>query len=232
MTYDRNSRILLVEDEPGLVVTISDLLSSEGYEVETASDGDAGLMKGLAGAFDIIVLDVMLPKKTGFEVCRELRQAGVDSAVLMLTAKTQVVDRVVGLKLGADDYLSKPFDPAELLARIEALLRRVSKENRIPVRSFQFDDVEVDFERSEVRKSGLPVSLAAKEMQLLRYMVDHRDRVVTREEVLRKIWEYSSEVTSRTIDVHVAWLRQKLEQDPQNPQRIQTIRGKGYRFTG
>ncbi len=227
-----SSRILLVEDEPGLVVTVSDLLSAEGYEVETASDGDAGLMKGLAGAFDIIVLDVMLPKKTGFEVCRELRQAGVDSAVLMLTAKTQVVDRVVGLKLGADDYLSKPFDPAELLARIEALLRRVRKENRIPVRSFQFDDVEVDFERSEVRKSGQPVSLAAKEMQLLRYMVDHRDRVVTREEVLRKIWEYSSEVTSRTIDVHVAWLRQKLEQDPQNPRRIQTIRGKGYRFTG
>jgi two-component system, OmpR family, alkaline phosphatase synthesis response regulator PhoP len=231
MTYDRNSRILLVEDEPGLVVTISDLLTSEGYDVETASDGDTGLAKGLAGAFDLIVLDVMLPKKTGFEVCRELRQAGVDSAVLMLTAKTQVVDRVVGLKLGADDYLSKPFDPAELLARIEALLRRVRKENRIPVRSFQFDDVEVDFERSEVRKSGLHVSLAAKEMQLLRYMVDHRDRVVTREEVLRKIWEYSSEVTSRTIDVHVAWLRQKLEQDPQNPQRIQTIRGKGYRFT-
>jgi two-component system, OmpR family, alkaline phosphatase synthesis response regulator PhoP len=231
MSYDRNSRILLVEDEPGLVVTISDLLAAEGYDVETASDGDAGLAKGLAGAFDIIVLDVMLPKKTGFEVCRELRQAGVDSAVLMLTAKTQVVDRVVGLKLGADDYLSKPFDPAELLARIEALLRRIRKENRIPVRSFQFDDVEVDFERSEVRKSGLHVSLAAKEMQLLRYMVDHRDRVVTREEVLRKIWEYSSEVTSRTIDVHVAWLRQKLEQDPQNPQRIQTIRGKGYRFT-
>jgi two-component system alkaline phosphatase synthesis response regulator PhoP len=226
-----NSRILLVEDEPGLVVTVSDLLSAEGYDVEAACDGEAGLARALAGEFDVVILDVMLPKKNGFEVCRELRQAGVDSAVLMLTAKTQVVDKVVGLKLGADDYLSKPFDPAELLARVEALLRRVQKENRIPVLNFKFDDVEVNFERAEVRKSGQPVSLAAKEMQLLRYLVDHRDRVVTREEVLRKIWEYSSEVTSRTIDVHIAWLRQKLEPDPQNPRHIQTIRGKGYRFT-
>jgi two-component system alkaline phosphatase synthesis response regulator PhoP len=225
-----NSRILLVEDEPGLVVTVSDLLSSEGYQVDVAPDGEAGLAKATAGTFDLVLLDVMLPKKTGFDVCRELRQRGVDSAVLMLTAKTQVVDRVVGLKLGADDYLTKPFNPAELLARVEALLRRVHKENRIPVRSFQFNDVDVDFERSEVRKSGAPVSLAAKEMQLLRYLVDHRERVVTREEVLRKIWEYSSEVTSRTIDVHIAWLRAKLESDPQNPRHIQTIRGKGYRF--
>src|ERR1700683_3355309 len=124
------------------------------------------------------------PKKSGFEVCRELRQAGIDSAVLMLTAKSQVMDRVNGLKLGADDYLGKPFDPAELLARIGALLRRVQKENLIAVRSFQFDDVEVDFEHAEVRKSGQPIGLAAKEMQLLRYLIDHRERVVTREEVL------------------------------------------------
>jgi two-component system alkaline phosphatase synthesis response regulator PhoP len=226
-----SSRILLIEDEPGLVLTVSDLLSAEGYAVEAASDGEAGLAKGIEGGFDAVILDVMLPKKSGFEVCCELRQAGIDSAVLMLTAKTQVMDRVVGLKLGADDYLTKPFDPAELLARIEALLRRVQKENRIPVRSFQFDDIDVDFERSEVRKSGQHVNLAAKELQLLRYLVDHRERVVTREEVLRKIWEYSSEVTSRTIDVHIAWLRQKLEQDPQSPRHIQTIRGKGYRFT-
>jgi len=227
-----SSRILLVEDEPGLLVTVSDLLTAEGYEVETASDGESGLAKAATDEFDLLILDVMLPKKTGFEVCRELRQAGIDSAVLMLTAKTQVVDRVVGLRLGADDYLNKPFDPAELLARIEALLRRVRKEGRIPVRTFRFADVEVDFERADVRKSGQPVNLAAKELQLLNYLVDHRERVVTREEVLRKIWEYSSEVTSRTIDVHIAWLRQKLERDPQNPRHIQTIRGKGYRFTG
>jgi len=221
----------LIEDEPGLVLTVTDLLSTEGHEVESASDGEAGLRKASAGGFDLIVLDVMLPKKTGYEVCRELRQNGIDTAILMLTAKTQVVDKVVGLRLGADDYLSKPFHPAELLARVEALLRRVQKENRIPVQKFHFGDVEVDFERSEVIRAGQRIALAGKEIQLLRYLVDHRERVVPRDEILQKVWEYRSEVTSRTIDVHVAWLRQKLEQDPQFPKYIQTIRGRGYRFT-
>ncbi len=224
-------RILLVEDEPGLVLTISDLLAGEGYNVDSAQDGEKGFAKASSGNFDLIVLDVMLPRKSGFDVCRELRQRGIDTAILMLTAKTQVVDRVVGLKLGADDYLTKPFDPAELLARVEALLRRVQKENRIPVRTFQFANIEVDFDRAEVRKNGQPVSLAAKELQLLRYLVDNRDRVVPREEILQRVWEYNSEVSSRTIDVHVAWLRQKLEENPQYPKHIQTIRGKGYRFT-
>ena len=222
--------ILLIEDEPGLVMTISDLLATEGHRVESVSDGDAGLAKATKEKFALIILDVMLPKKTGFDVCRQLRQAGIDTAILMLTAKTQVVDRVVGLKLGADDYLTKPFDPAELLARVEALLRRVNKENRVNVRTFHFGDVEIDFERAEVRKAGHPLALAAKELQLLRYLVNHRDRVVPREEILQEVWEYDSEVSSRTIDVHVAWLRQKLD-NPQNPKFIQTVRGKGYRFT-
>jgi two-component system alkaline phosphatase synthesis response regulator PhoP len=222
--------ILLIEDEPGLVMTISDLLAGEGYQVESASDGEGGLAKATSGKFALIILDVMLPKKTGFEVCRQLRQSGIDTAILMLTAKTQVVDRVVGLKLGADDYLTKPFEPAELLARVEALLRRVNKENRAEVRNFQFGDIEIDFERAEVRKSGAPLALAAKELQLLRYLVNHRDRVVPREEILQEVWEYDSEVSSRTIDVHIAWLRQKLD-NPQNPRYIQTVRGKGYRFT-
>jgi two-component system, OmpR family, alkaline phosphatase synthesis response regulator PhoP len=222
--------ILLIEDEPGLVMTITDLLSADGHRVESVSDGDAGLAKATKEKFALIILDVMLPKKTGFEVCRQLRQAGIDTAILMLTAKTQVVDRVVGLKIGADDYLTKPFDPAELLARVEALLRRVNKENRTNVRTFRFGDVEIDFERAEVRKSGQPLSLAAKELQLLRYLVNHRDRVVPREEILQRVWEYESEVSSRTIDVHIAWLRQKLD-NPQNPKFIHTVRGKGYRFT-
>jgi two-component system alkaline phosphatase synthesis response regulator PhoP len=222
--------ILLIEDEPGLVITITDLLASEGHRVESVSDGNAGLAKATKEKFALIILDVMLPKKTGFEVCRQLRQAGIDTAILMLTAKTQVVDRVVGLKLGADDYLTKPFDPAELLARVEALLRRVNKENRVNVRTFHFGDVEIDFERAEARKAGHPLALAAKELQLLRYLVNHRDRVVPREEILQEVWEYDSEVSSRTIDVHVAWLRQKLD-NPQNPKFIQTVRGKGYRFT-
>jgi two-component system alkaline phosphatase synthesis response regulator PhoP len=226
-----NLRILLVEDEPGLVLTVSDLLTSEGYDVETAADGESGLSKASAGKFHLAILDVMLPRKSGFDVCRELRQRGVDIAILMLTAKSQVVDRVVGLKLGADDYLTKPFDPSELLARVEALLRRVRQEKRIPVQTFRFGDVEVDFERAEVRKGGRDVSMASKELQLLRYLVDHRGRVVPREELLQNVWEYSGDVSSRTIDVHVAWLRQKLEDTPQNPKHIHTIRGMGYRFS-
>ncbi|MDX1984506.1 MAG: response regulator transcription factor [Bryobacteraceae bacterium] len=226
-----NLRILLVEDEPGVVLTVSDLLATEGYEVQSAGDGETGLARAVNENFDLIILDIMLPRKNGFDVCRELRQQGRDTAVLMLTAKTQVVDRVVGLKLGADDYLAKPFDPAELLARVEALLRRVKKEGRTPVRSFQFNDVDVNFETGDVTKAGVAVPLAAKELQLLHYLVDHRGQVVPREELLQNVWEYQSEVNSRTIDVHVAWLRQKLEDVPQNPRFIHTIRGKGYRFT-
>ena len=226
-----SSRILLVEDEPGLLMTVSDLLTAEGYTVETAGDGETGLARAAAGKFHLVILDVMLPKKNGFDVCRELRQRGVDVAVLMLTAKSQVVDRVVGLKLGADDYLTKPFDPADLLARVEALLRRVVKDGRIPVQTFRFGNVEVDFDRAEVRKAGRHVPMAAKELQLLRYLVDHRGRVVPRDELLQNVWEYAGDVSSRTIDVHVAWLRQKLEDNPQTPKHIHTIRGMGYRFS-
>lgn len=224
-------RILLIEDEPGLVLTISDLLAGEGYDVEAAPDGESGLSRACEGGFDAIILDLMLPRKSGLDVCRELRQKGVDTAILMLTARGQVIDRVVGLKLGADDYLTKPFDPAELLARLEALLRRVNKENRIAVETFEFSDVFVDFRRAEVRRAGRPVNLASKELQLLRYLIDNRERVVPREEIMRKVWEYASEASSRTIDTHVAWLRQKLEENAQTPRHIQTIRGKGYRFT-
>jgi two-component system alkaline phosphatase synthesis response regulator PhoP len=226
-----SSRILLVEDEPGLVLTLSDLLTAEGYDVETATDGVAGAARGAAEKFDLIILDVMLPGKSGFDVCRELRQQGVDAPVLMLTARGQVIDRVLGLKLGADDYLTKPFDPSELLARVEALLRRVHKGALTPVLRFRFGRVEVDFERAEVLRDGKPVSLAAKEMQLLRYLIDRRERVVSREEILKNVWEYQPDVSTRTVDVHIAWLRQKLEENPQMPRHILTVRGSGYRFS-
>jgi two-component system alkaline phosphatase synthesis response regulator PhoP len=225
-----SSRILLVEDEPGLVLTLSDLLATEGYDVETASDGPSGYDRAANGNFDLIILDVMLPGRNGFDVCRDLRQNGTDTAVLMLTARTQVADRVVGLKLGADDYLTKPFEPSELLARIEALLRRVNKTNLTPVLRFQFADVQVDFERGEVMKDGAPVSMATKELQLLRYLIDNRDKVISREELLRNVWEYQPSVSSRTVDVHMAWLRQKLEANPQMPKHFHTVRGVGYKF--
>ena len=227
-----SSRILLVEDEPALALTLSDLLAGEGYEVETAGDGPGGLARGLQEAWDLIILDIMLPGKNGLEVCRELRQNGKDVAVLMLTAKSQLTDRVVGLKLGADDYVTKPFEPPELLARVEALLRRIKKDKRQPVVRFEFGDVAVDFEQGDVRKGGVVVALAAKELDLLRYLVNHRGKVVSREELLEGVWEYQPGVSSRTIDVHVAWLRQKLEDNPANPKHIHTVRGVGYRFSG
>jgi two-component system alkaline phosphatase synthesis response regulator PhoP len=160
-----------------------------------------------------------------------MRDRGVDTAVLMLTARSQVSDRVAGLKLGADDYLVKPFDPNELLARIEALRRRVQKDTRLPLRSFQFGDVEVDFERARLRKGGQPINMAGKELELLQYLIHHRGRVVPREEILQNVWEYTSDVSTRTVDVHVSWLRQKLEDNPQQPVHIHTVRGKGYRFS-
>jgi two-component system alkaline phosphatase synthesis response regulator PhoP len=227
-----SARILLVEDEPGLVLTLSDLLGAEGYEVESATDGPSGLSKALTGKFDLIVLDVMLPGKSGLEVCRELRQQGNLVAVLMLTAKTQLYDRVVGLKLGADDYLTKPFEPPELLARIEALLRRVKHDKLSPVTRFHFGNVNIDFETGEVRKAGVELNLAAKELELLRYLIDRRGKVVSRDELLEAVWQYQPGVSSRTIDVHVAWLRHKLEDTPQNPRHIHTVRGVGYRFAG
>ncbi|MEO9365392.1 MAG: response regulator transcription factor [Nitrososphaera sp.] len=225
-----SARILVIEDEPGLVLTLTDLLVAEGYDVDAAQDGVAGLRKALEGQFDLIVLDVMLPGKNGFEVCRELRQQGRDTAILMLTARGQVVDRVVGLKLGADDYLAKPFDPAELTARIEALLRRAGRNTYGPPARFEFGGVVVDFEHGTVTKAGRPVQLAGKELQLLRYLVEHRGQTVSREQLLEAVWEYSAGVTSRTVDVHIAWLRQKLEDTPQSPRWIHTVRGVGYRF--
>jgi two-component system alkaline phosphatase synthesis response regulator PhoP len=225
-----NSRILLIEDEPGLVLTLSDLLAAEGYSVESATDGVTGLAMAASDPFDAIILDVMLPGKNGFDVCREIRQRGSDVAILMLTAKTQIIDRVVGLKLGADDYLTKPFDPSELLARVEALLRRVSKENLTSVVRFQFGNIQVDFDKAEVLKQSVPINLAGKELQLLHYLIDHRGKVLSREELLKEVWEYQPDVSTRTVDVHVAWLRQKLESNPQFPKHILTVRGSGYRF--
>jgi len=225
-----NQRILLIEDEPGLVLTLSDLLRAEGYEVESAVEGGSGLNKALSGSFDLIILDLMLPGRSGFEICQELRRQGKDMAILMLTAKTQLDDKVAGLKLGADDYLTKPFEPQELLARVEALLRRTRKEKRSALNEFQFANVRLNFDKGEATRDGIPVKLASKEMELLRYLIDRRGNTVSRQELLEAVWGYQPGVTSRTVDVHIAWLRQKLEARPQSPRHILTVRGIGYRF--
>ncbi len=228
-----SKRILLIEDEPGLVLTLSDRLRSEGYAVEVASDGETGQARAAGEAFDLIILDVMLPRKNGFDVCRDLRQQGVQVPMIMLTARSQVVDKVVGLKLGADDYLTKPFEMIELLARVEALLRRVPAPPPPSAEVYQFGQVKVDFRRAEVQRVGVgPVELSALEFRLLRYFIDHRGATLSRDELLNNVWGYNSLASTRTVDVHVAWLRQKLEPNPRYPQFILTVHGFGYKFVG
>ena len=225
-------RILLVEDEPGLVLTLSDRLTKEGYSVETAEDGNLGLEKASTESFDLVLLDVMLPGKNGFDVCRDLRQKGFQTPILMLTARGQVPDKVVGLKLGADDYLTKPFEMMELLARIEALLRRSPIGAVVAAGAYRFADVEVDFRRAEVTRGGKPVELSALELKLLRYFIEHRGATLSRQELLNQVWGYDAMPSSRTVDVHVSWLRQKLEANPTHPELIVTVHGLGYKFVG
>lgn len=231
-----NQRILLVEDEPGLVMTLTDRLATEGYAVETARDGETGLQQAASCAFDLIILDVMLPLKNGFDVCRDLRQRGCHSPIIMLTARGQVVDRVVGLKLGADDYVTKPFEMIELLARIEALLRRApaifaTASGQLP-ETYRFGSVRVHLRRAEVERDGEVVELSALEFKLLRYLIEHRGATLSRDELLNEVWGYDAMPSTRTVDVHVAWLRQKLEPNPRHPQFILTIHGLGYKFAG
>ena len=224
------ARILLVEDEPDVRLIVGDLLAAQGYEVARAEDGLAGLAMVDSTVFDLLVLDVMLPGMDGFAVCHAARERGFDGAILMLTARYQVDDKVTGLQAGADDYLQKPFENRELLARVTALLRRVRKEALTPVLRFRFGGVEVDFSRGEVTKNGVLVGLSGKELKLLRALVDRRGQVVSRELLLSQIWSDQPFITPRTVDVHVAWLRNKLEEDPRVPRHILTVRGEGYRF--
>jgi two-component system alkaline phosphatase synthesis response regulator PhoP len=225
-----NESILLVEDEPGLVVTLSDRLRGEGYRVETAQDGQAAMDRANQDHFDLVILDVMLPRKSGLDVCRDLRQRGVATPILMLTARGQTVDRVLGLKIGADDYLTKPFEMLELLARVEALLRRASSIPATPATIYEFGSVRVDFRRTEVSRNGQMVPLSAREFQLLRYFIEHCGATLSRKELLKEVWGYAGALSSRTVDVHVAGLRQKLEADPRHPQFIRTVIGMGYKF--
>ncbi len=225
-------RIFLIEDEPGLVLTLTDRLISEGYDVKTAPDGERGFQGAINEPFDLIVLDVMLPKKNGFDLCRDLRQRGITTPIIMLTARGQIVDKVVGLKIGADDYLTKPFETIELLARIEALLRRAPTASIAAPDSYSFGNVHIDFKRTRVERNGMPIDLSALEFRLLRYFIAYREITLSRDRLLNEVWGYNASVSTRTVDVHVAWLRQKIEDNHRHPQYILTVHGIGYKFAG
>jgi two-component system, OmpR family, alkaline phosphatase synthesis response regulator PhoP len=224
-----NGSILVVEDEKALRMTLSDRLLSEGYTVECAADGEEGVRKATRDRFDLVILDIMLPRKNGFDVCRDLRHAGLAMPILMLTARGQVADKVVGLKLGADDYLTKPFDMMELTARVEALLRR-GAQHTSAAGVQQIGDLRLDFRGTQISRRGKPVNLSAREFQLLRYLVEHRGETLSRDTILKDVWGYSTETFTRTVDVHIATLRQKLERDPKSPELILTVQGLGYKF--
>ncbi|HUF47679.1 MAG TPA: response regulator transcription factor [Vicinamibacterales bacterium] len=225
-------RILIVEDEPGLVMTLTDRLESEGYDVGAASDGPSGLGRATRERWDVILLDVMLPGASGFDVCRDLRQQGVQTPVIMLTARGQVVDKVLGLKLGADDYLTKPFEMMELAARIEVQLRRRAAASGSSDTEYRFGEVLLDFRKAEVTRAGKPVDLSAREFLLLKYFIENRETTLSRDKLLNEVWGYHSMPSTRTVDVHVAWLRQKVEPNPRHPQYILTVHGLGYKFVG
>jgi len=225
-----NESILLIEDEQALRTTLSDRLRGEGYVVDTAVDGQEGFDKASNLPFDLIILDIMLPRRSGLDVCRDIRQAGMATPILILTVRNETVDKVVGLRLGADDYVTKPFEAAELMARIEVLLRRV------PVHAgqglYEFGPIRVDVRRTQVTRDGNPVYLTAREFQLLRYLIQRVGKTVPRDELLQSVWGYDTDTFTRTVDTHVVSLRQKLEENPKRPELILTVSGVGYKFVG
>lgn len=223
-------RILLVEDEEDLRMTLSDRLKAEGYSADTAADGEEGLRKAVQNSHDLIILDVMLPKKNGFDVCRDIRNAGIVTPIIMLTARGQLVDKVLGLKIGADDYLTKPFELLELLARIEAHIRRSAVPAAKEADVLQFGPIHIDLRGTTVLRQGKPVPLSAREFRLLRYFAQNPGTTLSREVLLKEVWGYSEDTFTRTVDVHVGSLRQKLEKDPKQPALIVTVPGLGYKF--
>jgi two-component system alkaline phosphatase synthesis response regulator PhoP len=224
------TRILVVEDEPGIALGLEDDLRMEGYEVEVAADGVTAIRRAREAPFDLILLDIMLPGKDGFEVCRELRKAGLRVPVMMLTARTQEAEKVMGFDLGADDYVTKPFGTRELRARIKALLRRGGGETPVDVECYRFGDVELDFRRGEMRRHGLPVELTPIEFKLMSALVRSGGRVLSRDLLLEAAWGANTFASDRIVDNHIGNLRKKIEPDPGNPRYLKNVRGLGYRF--
>lgn len=222
--------ILVIEDEASILMALKDDLTLEGYKVSTAADGEAGFTAASEKRFDLLILDIMLPLMNGFDVCKKLRENGVTTPIIMLTARGQEIDRVLGLELGADDYVTKPFSPRELLARIKAILRRVNR-TRQAEDLVTFGEVEVDFRKYEILKSGNPVYLTSLEFSLLKFLVDNSDRALERNEILDGVWGDDVYVFDRTVDTHIGHLRKKIEDNPDKPRHILSVRGVGYRFS-
>ena len=222
-------KVLLIEDEISLVMTLHDRLVKEDYDVDVSREGEEGYRKASEGDYDLLILDLMLPGKDGLSICRDLRANMVNYPILMLTAKGEVTDRVLGLKIGADDYLTKPFEMMELLARMEALLRRTRNGTAASKGEFTFQNFRLDFDAMELYKDEKPLDLTPQEFRLLAYLVENRGKVLSRDQLLDAVWGYEAIPSTRTVDVHIAWIRQKMG-DTRNPRHIRTVRGAGYRF--
>jgi two-component system alkaline phosphatase synthesis response regulator PhoP len=228
---DRRTRILIIEDEPAMVAGLRDNFEYEGYDVISAGDGVTGLERALADDPDLVVLDVMMPRMSGLDVCKQLKARHPSVPIIMLTARGQEVDKVVGLELGADDYVTKPFSIRELIARVKAVLRRISQQAPAP-EVYRFNDVEVNLRGNEVRRAGTPVELSAKEFALLAYFISHPAETLSRDRLLDEVWGYENYPHTRTVDTHILHLRRKLEPNPEEPRFILTVHGSGYKFVG
>ena len=223
------SRILIVEDEPDIALALEDDLRTEGHEVEVARDGPSASRRARETPWDLLLLDVMLPGKDGFEVCRELRRAGVRTPIIFLTARAQEAEKVLGLEMGADDYVTKPFSPRELRARIKTVLRRLSPE---VTERYSFGEVEVDFTRGQLRRNGSSLDVTPIELKLLATFIERRGRVLSRDQILDAAWGSGTHVTDRVVDTHIVNLRRKIEPAPAEPRYLVSVRGLGYRFDG
>jgi DNA-binding response OmpR family regulator len=224
-------KVLIVEDDQAMAVALRDGFTYEGYSVHVARDGAAGLRMAEERSHDLVILDVMLPRMSGLDVCRQLRSAGNDTPIIMLTARGQEIDKVLGLKTGADDYVTKPFSFLELMARVEAVLRRTSKSTEA-AEAVSFGDVEMNFKTFEAKKGGRALELSPREFKMMKYFVEHRGEVVTRDQLLDHVWGYEGLPLTRTVDMHIAKLRQKIEDTPSDPHHVITVHRVGYKFTG
>ena len=224
-----SGRVLIVEDDQAMAVALRDGFEYEGYSVQVARDGAVGLKMASEKELDLIILDVMLPRMSGFDVCKQLRSEGRDTPIIMLTARGQEIDKVVGLKIGADDYVTKPFSFMELIARVEALMRRAHRQVE-SLDEYRFGEVVVNFKKFEVMRDGSPLEVSAREFNILKYFIEHRGEVITRDQLLDSVWGYGSFPLTRTVDMHIAKLRQKIEETPHDPRHIVTVHRVGYKF--